>query len=99
MFAYMKSGDAILYFGLFSITNGIEDEQGVSPTELKFVEGTNQDQPCLIIVKGEKDCGQQPRVWTLIDSAQSGLLRKRFRTEAELLTGLHASQIRYHLEA
>ena len=87
-----------IYVGLFGFSYGFEDEQGVSPTEREFVEATHADKHRLIFVKGETDTGRHPKMQALIGRAQSGLIRKRFETEAELLTGLYAALVHY-LEA
>ena len=87
-----------IYVGLFGTDYGSEDDEGVSPTEREFDQATAVGSHRLIFVKGAGDDARHPKMQALIHKAQAGLIRKRFNTTAELVTGLYAALVEY-LEA
>ena len=84
-----------LYVGLFGNDYGSEDEEGISPTEREFDQATVSGVHRLIFVKGTNDTVRHPKMQALIRKAQAGLIRKRFNTSAELITGLYAALVEY----
>ena len=83
-----------IYVGLFGTDYGNEDDEGVSPTEREFEHATAVGAHRLIFVKGVGDA-RHPKMQALIRKAQAGLIRKRFNTTAELVTGLYAALVEY----
>ena len=83
-----------LYVGLFGSDYGAEDGEGISPTEREFDRATAIGAYRLIFVKGA-DGERHPRMRILLDKAQAGLVRKRFNTTQELVTGLYAALVEY----
>ena len=88
-------GRCDIYVGLFGAEYGSEDAEGVSPTEREFDHATAVGSHRLIFVKGAGDDARHPKVQALIRKAQAGLIRKRFNTPAELVTGLYAALVEY----
>ena len=84
-----------LYVGLFGSDYGTEDEEGLSPTEREFDCATTLGVHRLIFVKGTENQVRHPKMEALIGKAQVGLIRKRFNTQAELVTGLYAALVEY----
>ena len=87
-----------LYVGLFGSDYGTEDEEGLSPTEREFDRASEVGTHRLIFVKGAETYARHPKMRALIGKAQAGLIRKRFNTSEELVTGLYAALVEY-LEA
>ena len=84
-----------IYVGLFGSEYGNEDGEGVSPTEHEFERATGAGTHRLIFVKGGDNDGRHPKMRALIGKAQAGLIRKRFSTTAELVSGLYAALVEY----
>ena len=84
-----------LYVGVFGNDYGSEDADGISPTEREFDQAAKTGVHRLIFVKGADDNARHPKMQTLIRKAQSGLIRKRFNTSAELVTALYAALVEY----
>ena len=84
-----------LYVGLFGSEYGTEDVEGLSPTEREFDCATALGTHRLIFVKGAETHPRHPKMQALIGKAQAGLIRKRFSTRAELVTGLYAALVEY----
>ena len=91
-------GRSDIYLGLFGSEYGSEEDECVSPTEREFDRATASGSHRLIFVKGVRDAARHPRMQKLIGKAQAGLIRKRFNTTAELVSGLYAALVEY-LEA
>ncbi|MDE2870752.1 MAG: DUF4062 domain-containing protein [Gemmatimonadota bacterium] len=87
-----------IYVGLFGTDYGFEDAHGVSPTEREFDRATQLEKHRLIFLKGPDGADRHPKMRALIGRAQAGLVRKRFATSAELVSGLYAALVQY-LEA
>ena len=84
-----------VYVGLFGREYGSEDDDGVSPTEREFERAGTAAKHRLIFVK-DADCDDRhPKMQALIDRAQADLVRKRFSTSADLVTGLYAALVEY----
>ena len=84
-----------VYVGLFGRDYGTEDERGISPTEREFDHATALGKHRLIFVKGASDDARHPKMQALTDKAQAGLIRKRFSTAAELVSGLYTALVDY----
>ncbi len=84
-----------IYLGLFGREYGSEDGEGLSPTEREFDHATIVGSHRLVFVKGVGEDVRHPKMDSLISKAQSGLIRKRFNTTAELIAGLYASLVEY----
>ena len=84
-----------LYVGLFGSDYGTEDAEGLSPTEREFDCATALGVHRLIFVKGAETHVRHPKMGALIGKAQAGLIRKRFNTQTELVTGLYAALVEY----
>ncbi|MYK89111.1 MAG: DUF4062 domain-containing protein [Acidobacteria bacterium] len=87
-----------IYVGLFGTDYGFEDAHGISPTEREFDRATRLEKHRLIFLKGPDGSDRHPKMRALIGRAQAGLVRKRFATSAELVSGLYAALVQY-LEA
>lgn len=86
-----------LYVGLFGQGYGVEDTEGMSPTEREFDRATTQGKARLIFVKGVDDKGRHPKMQALIRKAGAQLIRRRFGSVPELTAALYASLVE-HLE-
>ena len=84
-----------LYVGLFGNDYGSEDADGMSPTEREFDQATASGVQRLIFVKGTNNDDRHPKMLTLIQKAQSGLIRKRFNSSKELVTALSEALVEY----
>ena len=84
-----------VYVGLLGSEYGTEDDKGVSPTEREFDHAAALSKHRLIFVKGVGDGARNPKMQALIDEAQASVIRKRFNTLSELVTGLYAALVEY----
>ena len=84
-----------IYVGLFGNEYGIPDKKGLSPTHMEFLLATELKKHRLIFVKGAADSARKPQMKTLIKEAESQLVRQRFSTSADLISGVYASLIDY----
>lgn len=84
-----------IYLGLFGSGYGTEDQDGLSPTHREFNLATELDKHRLIFVKGADDSEKAPKMQALIQSAANQVVRRRFATTAELVSGLYASLVQY----
>ncbi|NLZ30408.1 MAG: DUF4062 domain-containing protein [Methanomicrobiales archaeon] len=87
-----------IYVGLFGETYGSENAEGLSPTEREFDLATSEGKYRLIYVKGTDNDARHPKMRALISRAEAGLIRKRFNTSSELVTGLYAALVDYLAE-
>ena len=83
-----------VYVGLFGSNYGTKDEEGVSPTEREFDRATTLGTHRLVFVK-DADDARHPKMQALISKAHARLIRKRFNTATELVTGLYAALVEY----
>lgn len=86
-----------VYVGIFGQEYGVEDAEGVSPTEREFDRATARGKPRLIFAKGMEDRGRHPKMRDLIRKAGNQLIRRRFGNIPELMACLYASLVE-HLE-
>lgn len=84
-----------IYVGLFGNDYGYEDAEGVSPTEREFDHATTHGAERLIFVRGSDDTARHPKMADLIRKAGDQLIRRRFGTVTELITGLYAALVQY----
>ncbi|WOX56408.1 DUF4062 domain-containing protein [uncultured Methanoculleus sp.] len=84
-----------LYVGLFGNDYGVENAEGLSPTEREFDLATAEGKHRLIYVKGSDDEARHPKMCSLVRRAQASLIRKRFNTSAELVAGLYTALVGY----
>ena len=84
-----------IYVGLFGNEYGFEDAQGVSPTEREFELATQGHKHRLIFVEGVDDMPKHPKMQALIRRAGAQVIRRRFATSAELITGVYAALVQY----
>jgi len=82
-----------IYVGLFGGDYGTEDKEGVSPTEREFDHATSHGVHRLVFLKETES--RHPKMSALILRAQAGLIRKRFSTPEELISGLYAALVEY----
>lgn len=87
-----------IYVGLFGTEYGFEDPDGISPTEREYDRATELGKHRLVFLKGAEGGERHPKMQALIGRAQTGLVRRRFATTAELVAGLYAALVQY-LEA
>ncbi|MDX9822512.1 MAG: ATP-binding protein [Syntrophales bacterium] len=83
-----------IYIGLFGQKYGTPDANGLSPTHREFLRATELGKHRLIFVKGADDA-RQPQMKALVQEAEAQLVRRRFSTAAELISGVYASLIDY----
>ena len=86
-----------VYVGLFGNDYGVEDAEGLSPTEREFDRATVQGKPRLVFVKGKADKQRYPKMKALIQKAGDQLIRRRYNSKEELKDALYASLVA-HLE-
>lgn len=86
---------ASIYIGIFGNEYGISDKKGFSPTHIEFLRATELHKCRLIFVKGADGGDRNPQMKALIKEAESQLVRHRFATAAELISGVYASLIDY----
>ena len=84
-----------IYLGLFGYEYGSEDEDGVSPTEREFDHATAYGLHRLVFIKSNGSAKRHGKMDTLIKKAEIGLIRKRFRSQDELLRELKIALIEY----
>ena len=84
-----------VYVGLFGREYGSEDAEGLSPTEREFDRAGAVAKHRLVFVKGADGDTRHPKMQALVDRAQAGLVRKRFRDVAELVAALYAALVEY----
>jgi len=82
-----------VYVGIFGNDYGFEDNGGLSPTEREFNEATAKGKPRIIFVKGDDDKARHPKIKQLIRAAGNQLIRRRFRDNSGLISGLYAALV------
>ena len=73
-----------VYVGLFGMTYGYEDKQGVSPTEREFDCARELNLPCWIFVSGADSVQRHEKMKNLIAKAESCVSRRRFENVEQL---------------
>ncbi len=86
-------GRAAVYVGIFGDQYGLPGDNGLSPTAREFEKATALGVERLIFVKGADDSHRDPKMKNLIDEAASQLVRRRFETAPDLVTGVYASLV------
>ena len=89
---YTETGNGV---GLFGDSYGFEAMDGLSPTHLEFLRATEEKKHRLIFVKGAEDAGRDLKMAALIEEAAGQVIRRRFVSLAELVTGVYASLVDY----
>ncbi|MDE0144714.1 MAG: DUF4062 domain-containing protein [Nitrospira sp.] len=84
-----------IYVGLFGKDYGAEDETELSPTEREFDHATALGKHRLIFLKNMDSSVRHPKMRALIGKAETGLIRRRFDTQEELVIGLYAGLVEY----
>lgn len=87
-----------VYIGIFGGEYGVEDIQGVSPTEREFDRATAKGKPRLIFLKGADDRARHPKMQALVRKAGAQLIRRRFSDVADLNAAVYASLVEYLAE-
>ena len=88
-------GKSTIYVGLLGKAYGLEDGNGLSPTEKEFDLATRKRKRRLIFVKGRTDNDRHPKMKALIRRAGDAVVRRRFENTDELLRLLYGSLIQY----
>ena len=84
-----------IYLGLFGDSYGFETQSGLSPTHLEFQQATKLTKHRLIFIKGSDDSKRHHKMSALIQEAANQVIRRRFVSLSELITGVYASLIDY----
>jgi len=82
-----------IYVGILGNDYGLEDAQGVPPTEREFHRATQKRKFRLIFVKGSDDKARHPKMQALVRSASNQLVRRRFVGVTDLTAQLYASLV------
>lgn len=88
-------GRCDVYLGLFGRNYGLADPSGSSPTQREFDFATKRRKHRLIFVKEVGDQVREPKMQALIRKAESQLIRRRFSSTSELITGVYAALVQY----
>lgn len=86
-------GSCDIYAALLGNEYGREDKYGLSPTHHEFNEARRLGKHRLVFVKGANDSDKHPKMQTLIAEAGEQLIRRRFRSSADLLPSVYASLV------
>jgi predicted HTH transcriptional regulator len=85
-----------IYLGIFGLTYGRKDQDGLSPTAREFHHATHNapNRPeRIILVKGLDDSGREPEMVKLILTAGAQLTRRRFIDSSGLLREVYNSLV------
>lgn len=82
-----------IYIGIYGLEYGMEDAEGLSPTEREFDRASAKSKTRLIFVKGADDKARHPKMHKLIRKAGEQLIRRRFNDTPDLTTALYASLV------
>lgn len=69
--------------------------QGLSPTECEFNQATAKHKTRLIFIKGADDQSRHPKMQMLIRRVGNELIRRRYASLPELISGLYAALVHY----
>lgn len=86
---------ASIYIGIFGNEYGLPGKKGLSPTHMEFLRATELQKQRLIFIKGADDSQRKPPMKALIKEAATQLVRRRFATTSELISGVYVSLIDY----
>ena len=84
-----------VFVGLLGRSYGAEDTDGLSPTEREFDCATALGKRRMIFLTTAKESQRHIKMQALVAKAQAGLIRKRFNTKQELVSGLYAALVEY----
>ena len=84
-----------VFVGLLGQSYGTEDADGLSPTEREFDRATTLGKHRMIFLTAAKESDRHSKMRALVAKAQTGLIRKRFSTAQELVSGLYAALVDY----
>ena len=84
-----------VFVGLLGQSYGMEDVDGLSPTEREFDRATALGKHRMIFLTVAKESHRHIKMQALVAKAQTGLIRKRFNTAQELVSGLYAALVDY----
>ena len=84
-----------VFVGLLGRSYGMEDADGLSPTEREFDRATALGKHRMIFLTATKESHRHVKMQALVAKAQAGLIRKRFSTAQELVSGLYAALVEY----
>ena len=86
-----------IYLGLFGLHYGFENNEGISPTELEFIEASLAHRNRLVFIRG-LDTDRHPKMRKLIALAESQLVRKRFVGISDLKTHVYSAFIEFLMQ-
>ena len=96
---YLKEVDeSAIYLGIFGNEYGLENKQGISPTEAEFNRATEKGKYRVILVKGDDDSRRHPKMGKLLLAATPHVLRRRFTDADSLKKELFAALVQYLCE-
>jgi len=84
-----------IYLGLFGNDYGVEDENGVSPTEHEYDHAARHSKVRLIYVWGADDKKRAPKMRALVGKASGELIRRRIEDVSALTAEVYASLVNY----
>jgi ATP-dependent DNA helicase RecG len=84
-----------IYIGIYGVEYGMEDADGLSPTEREFDQASTKSKTRLIFVKGADDKARHPKILKLIKKAGGQLIRRRFNDTPDLTVALYASLVEF----
>jgi predicted HTH transcriptional regulator len=84
-----------VYVGIFGNQYGVENKQGISPTEREFDLATDKCKYRIVFVKGSDDSARHAKINNLIGKAGSQVVRRRFTDTSDLTTQLYDALIKY----
>lgn len=84
-----------IYLGLFGYQYGVEDREGVSPTQREFDLATGLGKYRIVFIAGMGDSRRHPKMRALISKAGERLVRKRFKGTAELVSSAYAALVEF----
>ncbi len=87
-----------VYLAILGYDYGLEDKEGVSPTEREFNRATDLGKTRLIYVWGFNEDRRAPKMKSLVQKAGDNLIRRRVEGISELTAAVYASLIDYLAE-
>lgn len=82
-----------IYIGLFGYDYGYENAKGISPTEEEYNLASEEHKTRLIFIKGNEESKRHPKMKVLITRVGTELIRRRYQSIAELISGVYAALI------
>lgn len=84
-----------IYLGLFGYDYGLEDKQGISPTEREYDHATRHGKTRLVYVWGIDEKRRAPKMRKLVSKASDELIRRRIEDVSALTAEVYASLVDY----